>query len=233
MRYRCLYPALAALAFLACGSFFLFAGQKNYWESKPYTEWSEKEVDRLLKDSPWTKSVLLNTGPEGMSGSGGGRGGGDEISTGNTSLPRATTRLVVTWVARPIREAMARRLMLTESGVSKERIEKLLNPNAQFLALLVNGWTFGRQADRNATIASFKQETMLLKKNKEKILLADTVFPQKRDEPLYLRFAREAGGKPVLTLADQEVTLVIRVGEDTYRIKFKLEDMLIDDKLEL
>ncbi len=234
MRYRFLYPALA---FLACGSFFLFAGQKNYWESKPYTEWSEKELDKLLKDSPWTKSVLLNTGPEGSSASGGGRrssgAGGDEIGTGSGSLPKPTSRLVITWVARPIREAMAHRLMLTDPGVSKERIEKLLTPNAQFLALLVNGWTLGRQADRDAAIASFKKETVLLKKNKEKILLADTVFPQKRDDPLYLRFAREADGKPVLTLADQEVTLVIRVGEDTYRIKFKLADMLIHDKLEL
>jgi len=234
MRYRCLYPALA---FLACGSFFIFAGQKNYWESKPYTEWSEKEVDRLLKDSPWTKSVLLNTGPEGTSASGGDRrgsgGGGDEMGTGSGSLPKPTSRLVITWFARPIREAMARRLMLTDPGVSKERIEKLLHPNAQFLALLVTGWTLGRQADRDAAIASFKKETVLVKKNKEKILLADTVFPQKRDDPLYLRFVREADGKPVLTPADQEVTLVIRVGEDTYRIKFKLADMLIDDKLEL
>ena len=58
------YPGHAALAFLVCGSLFMFAAQKNYWESMPYTEWSDKEVDRLLKDSPWTKSVLLNTGPE-------------------------------------------------------------------------------------------------------------------------------------------------------------------------
>ena len=230
MRYRFLCPSLAMLA---SGAFFLFAGQKNYWESKPYTEWSEKEIERLLKDSPWTKGVLLNTGPEGISASGGGRGGGDEMGTGNTSLPRATTRLVATWVARPIREAMARRLMLTEPGVSKERIDKLLTPNPQFLALLVNGWTLGRQANRDAALANFRQETVLVKKNKEKIPLADAVFPQKRDDPLYLRFAREANSKPVLTLADQEVTLVIRVGEDTYRIKFKLADMLIQDHLEL
>jgi hypothetical protein len=230
MKYRFLCPALA---FLACGSFFIFAGQKNYWESKPYTEWGEKEVDKLLKDSPWTKSVLLNTMPEGTSASGGGRRGGDEMGTGSGSLPKPTSRLVITWVARPIREAMARRLMLTDPGVSKERIDKLLTPNAQFLALLVNGWTLARQADRDAAVASFKKETVLLKKNKEKILLADTVFPQKRDDPLYLRFAREADGKPVLTPADQEVTLVIRVGEDAYRIKFKLAEMRIGDKLEL
>jgi hypothetical protein len=230
MRSRCLFPALA---FLVCGSFFLFGGQKNYWESRPYADWNEKEVDKLLKDSPWTKSVLLNTGPEGASASGRGRGGGDEMGTGNTSLPKPTSRLVVTWLARPIREAMARRLMLTEPAGSKERIEKLLAPNTQFLALLVTGWTLGRQADRDAALASFKKETVLVKKNKEKIFLADTVFPQKREDPLYLRFAREADGKPVLTLADQEVTLVIRVGEDTYRIKFRLADMRIGDKLEL
>jgi hypothetical protein len=235
MRYRRLYPALA---FLACGSLLIFAGQKNYWESKPYTEWSEKEVDRLLKDSPWTKSVLLNTGPEGTSASGGGRrssgGGGDpEMGAGGGSLPRPTPRLVITWVARPIREAMARRLMLTDPEVPKERIEKLLHPNAQFLALLVTGWTLSRQPDRDAAIARFKKETVLLKKNKEKILLADSVLPQKRDDPLYLRFAREADGMPVLTAADEEVTLVILVGEDTYKIKFKLAEMLIHEKLEL
>jgi len=123
--------------------------------------------------------------------------------------------------------------MLTEPGVSKERIDKLLTPNPQFLALLVNGWTLGRQANRDAALANFRQETVLVKKNKEKIPLADAVFPQKRDDPLYLRFAREANSKPVLTLADQEVTLVIRVGEDIYRIKFKLADMLIQDHLEL
>jgi len=233
MRYRRLYPVLV---FLACGSLFLLAGQKDYWESKPYTEWSEKEVDRLLKDSPWTRSVLLNTGPEGALGSGGqrGSGGGDpEMSSGGVSLPKATPRLVITWFARPIREAMARRLLLTDPGASKERIEKLLQPNPQFLVLLVTGWTLGRQPDRDAAIERFKKETMLVKKNKEKILLTDMVLPQRREDPLYLRFAREPDGKPVLTPADQEVTLVLRVGEDTYRIKFKLAEMVIQDRLEL
>jgi len=226
---------LPALAFSACACLLLLAAQKNYWESKPYAEWNEKEIDRLLKDSPWTKSVLLNTGPEGLSAAGGRSGGGGDPEMGSSggSLPKAATRLVVTWYARPIREAMARRLMLTDPAASRERIEKLLQPKAQSLVLLVTGWTLGRQPDRDAAIAGFQKETALVKKNKEKILLAETVFPQRRDDPLYLRFSREADGKPVLTLEDQEVTLVIRVGEETYRIKFKLADMLIHDKLEL
>ena len=74
---------------------------------------------------------------------------------------------------------------------------------------------------------------MLLKKNKEKIALADTVMPQKGETALYLRFAREGNGRPVLMPADQEVTLVIRVGEDIYRIKFKLAEMIVHGLLEL
>ena len=232
MRYRRLNPALLLLV---CGSLLLFAGQKNFWESKPYTEWNDQEVDKLLNDSPWAKSVLLNTGPERAMGSGGiraGSGDGELTSSGGT-LSKTTTKLVVTWFARPIREAMARRLMLMDPAVSKDRIEKLLHPSDQFLVLLVTGWTLGFQPDRSAAIESFKKETVLLKKNKEKIPIADTVLPRKKDDPLYLRFEREIDGRQVLTAEDQEVTLVIRVGEDTYRLRFKLTDMLIQNKPEL
>ncbi len=222
------------MVLLVCGSLLLFAGQKNFWESKPYTEWNDQEVDKLLNDSPWAKSVLLNAGPERGLYTGGPQGGGDgELTSSGGTLSKAATKLVVTWFAQPIREAMARRLMLRDPAVSKDRIEKLLHPNDQFLVLLVTGWTLGWQSDRNAAIERFKKETMLLKKNKEKIPLADTVLPKKRDDPLYLRFEREIDGKPVLTAADQEVTLVLRVGEDTYRLRFKLSDMLIRSKLEL
>jgi len=231
MKYRHLHPALALIV---CGSLLLFASQKDYWECKPYTEWNDQEVEKLLKDSPWTRSVLLSTGPERGLGSGGPQSSGDaEMVSSGGSLPKATTRLVVTWFARPIREAMARRLMLTDPAVSKDRIEKLLHPNNQFLVLLVNGWTLGWQPDRSAAIERLKKETVLLKKGKEKIPLADVVLPQRRDDPLYLRFEREIDGKQVLTTQDQEVTLMLRVGEDIYTLKFKLEDMRIQDKLEL
>jgi hypothetical protein len=233
MKYSRLYPVITCLAL---GPWVLLAGQKSFWESKPYTEWSEKDVDKLLKDSPWARSILLNTGPEGPSATGGKKGGsGDDSmsSAGGSSVPRPTSRLSVTWVARPVREAMARRLILTDPEVAEDRINRLLNPNSQFFSLLVTGWTLGRQPDREAAIARFRKETMLVKKNREAILLADVVLPQKANDPLYLRFAREVDGKPALTPADQEVTLIILVGEDSYRIRFKLGDMVINGKLEL
>jgi len=231
MNYHRMHPALVLFV---CGSLLLFAGPKNYWENKPYTEWNDQEVDKLLNDSPWAKSVLLNTGPERAYSGGRGSSGGDgELTSSGGTLSNAATRLVVTWFAQPMREAMARRLMLRDPAISKDRIEKLLHPNDQFLVFLVTGWTLGRQPDRVAAIERLKKETVLLKKSKEKIPLADMILPQRKDDPLYLRFEREVDGKPVITTADQEVTLVLRVGEDTYRLRFKLAEMLIQNKLEL
>ena len=59
----------------------------SFWETKDYTEWSAKEVRKILNNSPWAKKVSLNFGgmggPGGQGspggyggGAGGGRGGG-------------------------------------------------------------------------------------------------------------------------------------------------------------
>ena len=37
-----------------------YAGPKDFWETKPYTEWTLKEVEKLLhNESPWTQTHLL------------------------------------------------------------------------------------------------------------------------------------------------------------------------------
>ena len=41
----------------------LMAGRpwgKDFWETKPFSEWSDEEVDRMLTDSPWAKSMSVN-----------------------------------------------------------------------------------------------------------------------------------------------------------------------------
>jgi hypothetical protein len=34
----------------------------DFWQSKPFTEWSPKEVNRMLADSPWGHRVLISSG---------------------------------------------------------------------------------------------------------------------------------------------------------------------------
>ncbi len=55
----------------------------NFWESKSYTEWSPKEVEKLMTNSPWSQkvSVFMGGGGGGRGGGGGGGGGGGSTLT--------------------------------------------------------------------------------------------------------------------------------------------------------
>jgi hypothetical protein len=57
---------------MALAAAALFAAEP--WKAKKYTEWTVKEVERILKDSPWAKAVSVS--PPDVAPAGGGRGGG-------------------------------------------------------------------------------------------------------------------------------------------------------------
>jgi hypothetical protein len=58
----------------------------DFWQSKPYTSWDDKELQKILTDSPWAKKVSValtgrgggggGAAPDGGGGGRGGRGGG-------------------------------------------------------------------------------------------------------------------------------------------------------------
>lgn len=59
-------------------AFVLGLYAEDFWKTKPYTEWTEKEIKRVLTNSPWAKEVSapMPGGSGGGAGGGGGRGGG-------------------------------------------------------------------------------------------------------------------------------------------------------------
>src|SRR5580704_11488998 len=66
------------LALFASSALLLTAA--DVWNSKAYTEWSDKDLQKIMSDSPWAKrtSVLSLEGPTapGIGGAAPGRGGG-------------------------------------------------------------------------------------------------------------------------------------------------------------
>jgi hypothetical protein len=74
----------AVVVLFAAGS-SLVSGA-DFWKEKQASEWSSKDVKRMLTNSPWAKEVTLETGGAmpggGMGGLGGGRrgGGGSNIT---------------------------------------------------------------------------------------------------------------------------------------------------------
>src|SRR5277367_3390907 len=54
----------------------------DFWQTKPYTDWSDKETQKIETNSPWSKQVSLalpggGRGPDTGRGKRGGAGGGD------------------------------------------------------------------------------------------------------------------------------------------------------------
>jgi hypothetical protein len=65
---------LAVSLLLAGGLCTLLAA--DFWQTKKFTEWSEKEVQKMLSDSPWAAKVSIPRPPGGCGGGGGKKGGG-------------------------------------------------------------------------------------------------------------------------------------------------------------
>ena len=49
----------------AWAAMVLVASAADVWETKPFTEWSDKEVEKLLIDSPWAGKASLTHAREG------------------------------------------------------------------------------------------------------------------------------------------------------------------------
>ena len=64
----------AVLVVFGLGSAALFAA--DFWQKKKFPEWDEKEVHRMLFNSPWAHPIELSLGSTGDRQRGRGRGGG-------------------------------------------------------------------------------------------------------------------------------------------------------------
>ena len=154
---------------------FLFAGvcfagaayADDVWKSKPYAQWEEKDIRRIMTESPWVKNVRVSAAWRGggaetarriptandpaATGSGGGgygmAGGGG--TAGNTAQTAQTVgqlggndpleaSFLLRWAsARTIRQAVARSQIL-RNAMTPEDAEKALNePVTEYAVTLV------------------------------------------------------------------------------------------------
>ena len=126
----------------------------DFWQKKKFSEWNEKEVAKVLSDSPWARKVSAKApgdsggrgGRAGMDigggspsegGGGGGKRGGGKRGGGGPDIPPAppgvpTVDIVVWWQsALPIKQAIARYRFKDEAGTSAEAA-KMLGQEEQY-----------------------------------------------------------------------------------------------------
>lgn len=197
------------------------------WTKAP-AEWTEKDVNQILEDSPWADRMAVETGQRGNIGNADDAKG---MVQGNLTTP-----VIVMWrTALPIRQAMAK-----QAPAAANEAE----PEVSVMLLTGIPGTFRQDvADMNKLTA----DTVLKVKGKAdlhptEIQIAGGAAPAAGPAGgkgkggfgggnfnLVVVFPKNAG----LTADDKEAEFVTKVGKMNIRKKFKLKDMVYNGKLEM
>ncbi|HEY3129525.1 MAG TPA: hypothetical protein VGL91_08705 [Acidobacteriota bacterium] len=221
---------------------------KDFWEVKPFTEWSEREALTLLSESPWARtqtvlgSVLIveggspssraadlprPVGPGQTSASGLSRAG---VSFGDRDL----VPIYVRWFSsRRVRQALGRLGQLQGNAPESEVKKFVQEPMKDYLICVLAPVMdpFDQVAFEN-----LKDNTFLSsKKDKSKRLqLSNYTAPKDRQDGVALfSFPRTLNGKPAFDLADEEVQFVTQAKRVAVKVSFKLSKMMTDASLDL
>jgi len=223
---------LLLLLFAAC----LWAA--DFWIAKPYTEWNDKEISKILSDSPWVGKVTISMAPAGGGGGGApsGKGGGNgprgesaenAAPGGGSSGPEVT----LLWqTALPIKQALMKRKFGSEVAASPEAkgfIDRKDEVYALTMAGLPANLAQAAQGDKKAVLLGV---TTLEVKGKEPVKAMDVqVSAAGRNMNLSFLFPRTTN----FTAEDKEFEFVTKFDKTTVKHKFKLKDMVFNGKVEM
>ena len=237
-----------AIALLSIGSTFTVWG-KDFWDDKPFTEWSQQEAMKILSESPWarTQTVMagvLGAGQQQSNSSrvkdmprvqSAGSNSGAALSQAGVSFGAGdSVPLFVRWhSAGRIRQALGR-LGQLQQNVPEAGVKKFTEAPMEDYQIAVTGPVL--DAFNQLTLASFQEKTFLTcKKNKaKKIALKRDEAPKDRQDGVAMfSFSRLIDGKPALTPEDDEIEFAAQANKINLKASFKLARMMSDGKPDL
>ncbi len=232
----------------ACLGTALFAGA-DFWEQKPFAEWSQEEVVHLLVDSPWgkTDSEMMDfreaeeAGPVTWKDLGiEGRGGNtpaikDGSPVGGIGAPKSKNKIVadinVRWSsALPVRQAAA----LTKFGKDDLKLpeaRRLLEQQSEFYVLEISGVPPAIAARGTESLEANLYRNAFLRTASGRTFTPDSVYVTARGASLDISI-RYAKTNPI-TLADKQLVFKAEYGLLKIERRFKLKDMVYQGRLEL
>jgi hypothetical protein len=218
----------------------------DFWEKKKFPGWSEKEIGKMLTDSPWARPVLISLGTFGIPAGGvqtseSGRSGTPCASCedrpspviGTTQLPGMAppVSVLVRWhTALPVKQAMAKLRFGDEVASSPVAAELLSRQETNYVVSL-SGLP---PATVPEDMEQVKASASLNVKGRPPIQAEQVQGSGGRETVnLAIVFPRGQNGNHLITLEDREVELKLKLGAIQISRKFKLKDMVYEGKLEL
>ena len=211
------------------------------WDKKPYKEWSEKETQKLLDDSPWGKTQVL-TDTSRMFDT------GRRLDSGQSRIadtPQLNFRIRF-FSAKPMRQAISRYIELQQKEKLNDQMAAQLNAlaNADFPDYVIvtvlfdaeNATSLIERASalfNKLTTAQLKNNTYLLVKGGQRVFLHEYQSPRRDGLGARFVFPRAIDGKPLVTPESGEVQFYSELaGAATLNMRYKVKDMVYQGKVE-
>jgi hypothetical protein len=220
------------------------------WDKKPYSEWSDKEAQKVINDSPWGRTQVFSSPAvqfnQGISGSAG-------IGATRAGKPpdRPTDALHVNFrirflSAKPVRQAFSRLIELKQKkGANDELAEQLKAfASGEFLEYIIiavdcdsdqagNNVQEGSSLLHRSGTATLKNNTFLEIKGGKRLFIQEFQPPKRDGLGARFIFPRLVDGQPFITPESEEIHFYSRLS-DTYKLdrRFKIKDMMYEGKLE-
>ncbi len=232
-------------------AFVVVAGAQK--KMKPWTEWNEKDAQKILNDSAWgqtqteTSTSELFYSPANRGGTGDvgqnapGQGGG-AIGEGQGALNQATSinYRIRFLSAKPIRQAFAR-LIVSKQPELKEQLNQFVERD--FGEWIVVSVVFESRDQRftgpamqvfnSAVIGTLKNNTYLELKGGKRLFLEDYKAPASDGLGAKFIFKRAVDGQPFIKPDSGEVRFYSEVARNIkLNMRFKVTEMIYEGKLE-
>jgi hypothetical protein len=221
----------------------------DFWQSKAFTEWTDKEVQKILASSPWVRQVTVSYGGSSESSHGNDRHGSTfDDNPGWMSVPSAgekadvasgkqrgeqagdedrvhgasQARLTIQWrSALPIRQALVRAKFGVEASTSPEA-RQFLEADDPTYVIAVLGMP---RAMLTGTGDASTGEAL------KKALLAGTSLSMNGNSAVNGKTSRPAGSaKPVTSIRPTDIEFRVGAAIDAFFIFPKAAPVTLDDK---
>ncbi len=240
------------LSLIVAGSLAAAMAQKA---DKKWTEWSKKDAQKILDDSPWSKIQKNTDTSQQMYSPTTAAGTGPSASQRAVNTERAVVGAtnqatnvdfqVRFFSARPIRQAMARLMELNADGkMSPDQTMKLHNwaeiksDDSIIVTVLYSGTdqrytNEAMQAFNSAVTATLKNDTYLQRSDNKQLFLEQYVPPGEDHVGARFIFTRKPDGQLFIDDSTKEIHFHAKLGGGlVVDRRFKVADMKYEGQLE-
>jgi len=220
-------------------AFVLVAGAQK--KAKPWDEWNEKEVQKMLNDSPWGQTQTdTNTSEMVYSPTNQGASSSSRSTEGAYNQAINLNFRIRLLSAKPIRQAFARSVGMK----NPQLVEKLRafadQKSDQWIVVAVDYDSTDQrstgkamQSFNSAITSTLKNNTYLETKDGKRVFLQEYMAPIKDGMGAKFVFPRTSDDKPFVNAESGYLRFYSEMGASIkLNMRFKIADMMYDGKLE-